>query len=138
MLDLFAGSGALGIEALSRGAASVTFVENDPTAIGVVRSNVDACGLGDRATVVRSDAVRFLRSGAVAVDLALVDPPYSFDRWFELVAAVPASTIVIESDRVVELDSDWDVLRDRTYGDTVVRIASRAIPVPAPDQERNP
>src|SRR5918998_3417279 len=55
VLDLFAGSGALGIEALSRGAASATFVDHDPDALAAVRANLDGTGLADRATVVRAD-----------------------------------------------------------------------------------
>src|SRR4051812_34670940 len=78
VVDLFAGSGALGIEALSRGAEHVTFVDNDPKAIAVVRDNLAVTGLSDRATVVRGDALRQLPMVG-AVDLALLDPPYAFE-----------------------------------------------------------
>jgi 16S rRNA (guanine966-N2)-methyltransferase len=81
-LDLFAGSGAAGIEALSRGAAHATFVERDASAIRVIRANLERTGFAapDRATVVRADAVTWLRgparSAEPARDLAVVDPPY--------------------------------------------------------------
>ena len=81
-LDLFAGSGAGGIEALSRGAAHATFVERDPGAIRTIRSNLERTGLagGNRVLVVRGDAIGWLHDPARPqerpYDLALVDPPY--------------------------------------------------------------
>jgi 16S rRNA (guanine(966)-N(2))-methyltransferase RsmD len=80
VLDLFAGSGALGLEALSRGAASCRFVERDTQALGAIRENVEALGEHARATVERGDAMRVLRRAAAAgerYDLILVDPPYA-------------------------------------------------------------
>ena len=77
VLDLFAGSGALGLEALSRGAAEVTFVENDPRAIAALRKNLATLGGDDRATIVRTDAVRFVTGlAADAFEIAFADPPY--------------------------------------------------------------
>jgi 16S rRNA (guanine966-N2)-methyltransferase len=76
-LDLFAGSGAGGIEALSRGAAAAVFVERDPEALRVIAANLAATRLADRATVVRSEAISWLgSSGAAAFDVVLLDPPY--------------------------------------------------------------
>jgi 16S rRNA (guanine966-N2)-methyltransferase len=79
VLDLFAGSGAAGIEALSRGAGSATFVERDGTAIRVIEDNLRATGLaGPAATVVRADALAWLAAAPEAVfDLVIVDPPYA-------------------------------------------------------------
>jgi 16S rRNA (guanine966-N2)-methyltransferase len=79
VLDLFAGSGAAGIEALSRGAAAATFVEKDPAAAAVVRTNLKATRLDDRATVVPVDAIRWLDGGPFEApfDVAIVDPPYA-------------------------------------------------------------
>jgi 16S rRNA (guanine966-N2)-methyltransferase len=122
VLDLFAGSGALGIEALSRGAAAATFVDSDAAALACIRANLATSGLDDRATVVRADAVGWL-AGAPPHDLALLDPPYRFDRWPELLGAVAADLVVIESDRPVDLPEGWEVVRDRRYGSTVVRVA---------------
>jgi 16S rRNA (guanine(966)-N(2))-methyltransferase RsmD len=78
-LDLFAGSGAAGIEALSRGAASATFVERDAGAASVIDGNLRATHLADRATVIRHDAARWLDGGPFAApfDLVVVDPPYA-------------------------------------------------------------
>ena len=80
VLDLFAGSGALGLEALSRGAAFCLFVDHDPAAEAAVLANLGALGLGDRARVLRRDASRLgARSSAdgPAFDLAFLDPPYT-------------------------------------------------------------
>jgi 16S rRNA (guanine966-N2)-methyltransferase len=130
VLDLFAGSGALGIEALSRGAASATFVDADARAVAVVRANLEATGLADRATVVRSDARRFLDGGERRFDLALLDPPYAFsdDDWAALLGSLDAAVAVVESDREVALPAPWEVLRSKRYGGTVVLLAGRTGP----------
>ncbi len=74
VLDLFAGSGALGLEALSRGAASATFVESDPAAVKVIERNLEKLGLDGR--IVRSDAARHLARTDERYDVVFVDPPY--------------------------------------------------------------
>src|SRR5437879_4960332 len=79
VLDLFAGSGAIGIEALSRGAAHVTFVDREPRGLAILRQNLDALGLKERAHVVRGDVVRWLESSQTEVGqaaLVVLDPPY--------------------------------------------------------------
>ena len=78
VLDLFAGSGALGIEALSRGAATATFVEKDPYACKVINANLDS--LDFRGTVLQQDAVRAATSDRRTYDLILCDPPYGYDH----------------------------------------------------------
>ena len=123
VLDLFAGSGALGIEALSRGAARAFFVENDRLALAVLRENLETLGLAERATVVPADATAFLPR-AQPYDLLLLDPPYTFDRWPELLGGVRDSVVAIESDREVELPEAWVAHRVRRYGGTVVTLAS--------------
>ena len=126
VLDLFAGSGALGVEALSRGAASATFVDNDRAATEVIRQNVDSADVADRATVVRSSAERFCADHTdTSYDLAFLDPPYDFDNWARLLAIVPARTVVIESDRNVDAGDGYAMLRQKRYGGTVVAIARR-------------
>ena len=76
VLDLFAGAGTLGIEALSRGAAHATFVERAPRAIAALRKNLETTGFTGRATIVPADAVAFL-SGPVRADIAFCDPPFA-------------------------------------------------------------
>ena len=124
VLDLFAGSGALGIEALSRGAARATFVDEDPRVLAVVRANLAATGLDGSARVVGSDALRYLAEEAGAVDVALLDPPYRFDdgAWARLLPALDAPLAVIESDRCIEVGERWEVLRSKRYGGTVVTL----------------
>ena len=124
VVDLFAGSGALGIEALSRGAAAATFVDHDPVALASVRANLAATGLAGAATVVRSDASRFVASGPGRFDLALLDPPYDFEgtSWSGLMDVLDAGLAVLESDREVAFGSRWEPLRVKRYGTTVVTI----------------
>jgi 16S rRNA (guanine966-N2)-methyltransferase len=129
VLDLFAGSGALGIEALSRGAAAATFVDHDAEALAAVRANLDVTGLAERATVVRGDAERWL-AGAGRFDLALLDPPYATDdeTWARLLTALDAEVAVLESDRPVPPPGDWSILRSRSYGASVVVLARATRP----------
>jgi 16S rRNA (guanine966-N2)-methyltransferase len=87
VLDLYAGSGALGLEALSRGAASATLVENDVLAVAAIRGNVAALGL--EATVVDLDVDRFLAGAPDAYDVIVLDPPYELDVDPVLEALVP-------------------------------------------------
>jgi len=119
--DLFAGSGAFGIEALSRGASHATFVENDRDALRAIAANLDTTGLGDRATVVRGDASTF----STAVDVAFVDPPYAFDGWPALLEVIQADLAVLESDRELDVGAKWLVNKVRRYGSTVVTVAQR-------------
>lgn len=131
-VDLFAGSGALGLEALSRGAAHVSFVDDDPRALAAVRSNRDTLGFADRATVVPGDARR-VAAGLGPVDVGLCDPPYSFDQWPALLDALRCEVVVLESDRAIEPGPGWAILRVRTYGSSVVTIAHRHPPAIAGD-----
>src|SRR6187455_2186671 len=86
--DLFAGSGALGIEALSRGAEHCVFVERDRTALRALEANLDALGLRSRARVVTSDVMTVV--GSIDADVVFADPPYDFDEWQRLLEAVRA------------------------------------------------
>ena len=133
VLDLFAGSGALAIEALSRGAAAATLVERDTRAVEVIRANLAALGLGeDEARVVHAPARAALRDASArrdAYDLVLLDPPYrdapALGRELsEALPAVlaPAARVVAESDRRTPLALELPVIRERRYGDTLIRI----------------
>ncbi len=134
VLDLFAGTGALGLEALSRGAAHAVFVERNPRALRALEQNIDGTGT-DRAavTVVRADAVDWLarRVGHDSFDLALLDPPYDFAAWAELLAVLPVALAVIESNRDVTEEvtgAAWEIVRHRRYGATVVTMVRRLPP----------
>ena len=122
VLDAFAGSGALGIEALSRGAERCTFVERDREALQVLRANLETCRLGpDRATVVAGDA--HLSTGSF--DLVLLDPPYRFDGWNALLGGLDAEVAVCESGAPLPPTDGWSVVREKAYGATVVTILRR-------------
>jgi 16S rRNA (guanine(966)-N(2))-methyltransferase RsmD len=130
VLDLFAGSGALGIEALSRGAASATFVDSAAAAIRAVTANLGA--VGAEAEVRRADARRFLGSASAAArqyDLVFLDPPYRLATGLGdvLTAALPGvlapgAAVVAESDRRTPLELALPILDERRYGDTLIRI----------------
>jgi 16S rRNA (guanine966-N2)-methyltransferase len=123
VLDLYCGSGALGIEALSRGAARATFVDRDAAAVAATRANLAATGLEGRAEVVPADAVRFCREHRGGrFDLAFADPPYELDEWDALLETLPAGLAVLESDREPALPPGWRLLRTRRYGGTVVTL----------------
>ena len=119
VLDLFAGSGALGIEALSRGAARATFVERDRGALEALRANLAALGLADRSTVVVGDALRHTDG---RWDLVLLDPPYAFEGWDELLGRLDAAVVVCESAAAVQAPAGWRLARVKRYGSTVVTI----------------
>ena len=121
VLDLYAGSGALGLEALSRGAATAAFVELNPPSLRALEANIEALGVGGRATVHRGDALRFAeRLPTGAFDLALADPPYSRDDAARLVALfrrTPFARILsVEHSAAERLDGD----ETRRYGDTAL------------------
>ena len=128
VLDAFAGSGALGIEALSRGALHATFVETGRDALAALRENLETLQLGAQGRVVPGDALAHLERIAAegeVYDLVLLDPPYGFDQWDELLAAVPVGArVVIESDREVVVPDSWEVHRRKRYGGTVVTLAT--------------
>jgi 16S rRNA (guanine966-N2)-methyltransferase len=122
VLDLFAGSGALGLEALSRGATQCDFVELSARSLAAVRANIDKLGAGDAARVIRADALKFVgRLESNAYDLAFADPPYGLDlgsriaeRWLE----VPfASILSVEHGAKERMPAGGDV---RKYGSTAL------------------
>jgi 16S rRNA (guanine966-N2)-methyltransferase len=133
VLDLFAGSGALGIEALSRGAASAVFAERDAAAAAALRDNLTALAIGPpEGELRRGDALRALQSArerGETYDLVFIDPPYrrAPDWGPELSALLPpllapAARVVVESDRRLPLELDIDVELQRRYGDTSITI----------------
>jgi 16S rRNA (guanine966-N2)-methyltransferase len=133
VLDLFAGSGALGIESISRGATYVTLVDSSPAATGAIRRNLKALGVD--AEVRRQRASAFLeqaRNEHRQYDLVFLDPPYRLASRLgpQLGAALvpvlaPGARTVAESDRRAPLDlAPLTLLDERHYGDTLIRIYS--------------
>ena len=131
VLDLFAGSGAIGIEALSRGAAGVTFVDREPRGLAILRQNLEVLDLKSRAQVVRGDVVRWLESSPDQLKQAVfvfMDPPYEdpvLDRALKAIDRGSASaTVVVEHSRRQELPAlnRMHVDRQRRYGDTMVSV----------------
>lgn len=128
VLDLFAGSGQLGIEALSRGAAHCTFLDCDPGAVKVVRANVKAAGLLERADVHAGEAVSFLRTAGEQYHIVLLDPPYrhgTLEQILPLVDAVtlPGGTVLCESERDARLPEQCGELtmkKQYRYGTVLV------------------
>lgn len=133
VLDLFAGAGGLGIEALSRGAAQAVFIERDERAVRALRANLDSLGIGSEHAHVRraevTAALRAARKAAETYDLVFIDPPYSRARDLgrHLERLLPSlleagARIVVESDRRAPMGLDVALERERTYGDTLIRI----------------
>ncbi|MBO0728218.1 MAG: 16S rRNA (guanine(966)-N(2))-methyltransferase RsmD [Acidimicrobiaceae bacterium] len=130
VVDLFAGSGALGIEALSRGARSAVFVDDDRDAVAAVEANLQVLGpAAARAVVRRADAVTYARD-AEPVDVAFADPPYAWDDWPALLSALSgrAGLLVAESDREREAGPGWETVKIKRYGSTVVTVMQPAHP----------
>jgi len=129
VVDLFAGSGAMGIEALSRGAATCAFLERDRKALDSIRHNIKTLQLTDNTTVLSGDVM----TNVVAlrnVDLVLADPPYDFDRWADLLTVLnlviaPSGVVVTESGREIQPPEGWQAIRSKRYGRAWVAFLQR-------------
>jgi len=132
MLDLFAGTGAIGIEALSRGAARVDFVESDRAMADILEKNLTACGFHGRAEVYRMDAFKFLKQIRQPYDLIFADPPYHAWHLKKLLPAVergamisPDGLLIVEHFRRIALPNPVGklrIFRSYEYGDTVLTL----------------
>jgi 16S rRNA (guanine966-N2)-methyltransferase len=132
VLDLFAGSGALGLEAWSRGAEAVTFVEQHPAVWKILRKNVDALAGAPpgRTECVKADALKWLERAGERFDLVLADPPYDLPDAMRLTlqgiaghSVLTGKGVVVyelRSSGTVDIPDGWKVLRDKTYGKTRV------------------
>lgn len=133
VLDLFAGSGSLGIEAISRGADHVTFVETDRSAHACIVNNIEHLGFNSQATVLRSDVLRWVSSLRGPVDLVFADPPYQFTEWKPLLDALRPrladddAIIVMETGSVPEIGEEWTIVRQQRYGATVMTLLTRSV-----------
>ena len=138
--DLYAGSGALGFEALSRGAVHCTFVERDRAALSAIEENRARLGVRDRTRVKSGDPVTMAAS--IEADLVFADPPYGFDDWPRLLAGLPttASFVVAEAAGEVTAPPGWEATRAKRYGRTWVTFLARGdrpAPVPGPSATRD-
>jgi 16S rRNA (guanine966-N2)-methyltransferase len=132
VLDLYAGTGVLGVEALSRGASTLVSVERSPRTLARLQANLEALGLADRARVLADDAPRAVRRLAASgerFDLVLLDPPYAGDELDRALEALGASGILASNGRVVAERSrrhsvpavaGLRVIDERRYGDTTI------------------
>ena len=136
--DLYAGTGAMGIEAISRGAGSVVFVDTDGAACALIHENLKICGWGatEAVRVRRLDALRWLRTETEQYDILLADPPYKkgFPETFlaalaETEVLAPEGIVVLESDArqsLPEKQGNLYLLKDRVYGDTKISYFTNA------------
>jgi 16S rRNA (guanine(966)-N(2))-methyltransferase RsmD len=132
VLDLFAGSGQLGLEALSRGAKQAYFVDHSPKSLSVVRENIAAAGFAEQAEVIQTEATAFLRSLAPTVqfDLVFLDPPYRHDTIQEILPLLdgkltPDGKIICEHERELTLPdsiSVWKKKKTYTYSSIAVTV----------------
>ena len=134
VLDLFAGTGALGIEALSRGFETAVFVERDRVALGIIRENLSRCGYESRCRVEEKDAFRFLEvlDAAAPFALVLLDPPYGKQLVIESLERLARTRWVLDDGRIVcegerdlelpELVGTFERAKHKRYGDTSVHI----------------
>ena len=133
VLDLFAGSGQMGIEALSRGARSCVFVENAADAAAVVKKNLQATKLTDRGTLLQRDALDFCRHPMGKFDLVFLDPPYAAGLLDSVLPAVTTlvnrgGTIICETAPETELPEtvgEFTLVRDKRYGKSRIRLYRR-------------
>ncbi|MBQ4087997.1 MAG: 16S rRNA (guanine(966)-N(2))-methyltransferase RsmD [Clostridia bacterium] len=126
VLDLFSGSGALGIEALSRGAKHAVFVDNNSTSLSVTKQNLEATRLSDLAETVQSDSIRYLKTTSKTFDIILIDPPYQAGLYDEVLSLIyernllnPDGLMIVESalDDAPQIPSGrYSEVRDKKYG----------------------
>ncbi|WP_170479527.1 16S rRNA (guanine(966)-N(2))-methyltransferase RsmD [Ruegeria arenilitoris] len=134
VLDMFAGTGALGLEALSRGAAHVTFVEDGRVAQGIIRKNIDLTNSHDRTDLIRRDATRLGENASAAYDLIFLDPPYGKALGQKAInAAVPGGWIandallVWEEGAPMTAPQGFTLYDTREYGDTHIALMWRDV-----------
>ena len=103
-------------------ANAATFVDHDRPALDAVKVNLVTTGLYARASVVQADVLEWLTT-ASPYDVAFADPPYAFSEWPSLLGRLRADLVVLESNREIEVEGAWKVLKSKHYGGTVVTMA---------------
>ena len=134
VLDLFAGSGQMGIEALSRGASGAVFIDADPRALACIKQNVKACGFAERSAVLRSDAVSYLQRTTERFDIAFLDPP---DRHDILPQILPLLAEKMQKNGIIVCEHEpecklserilyFDLQKQKKYGKIIISIYRNA------------
>lgn len=121
VVDLFAGSGALGLEALSRGATTVTFVDSSRNSLSALRKNVETLGVSDQTSIIQSDVGGFLRQTALKADIVLCDPPYDRPDLEALITdamkiVLPDGFLILEHAAQYAFDDHDYFVTSGTYG----------------------
>ncbi len=135
ILDLFAGSGAMGLEALSRGSHKAMFVDNNKNAIGCIEKNIKAAKAEDRSTVLQSDALKFLQSCNDKYDLIFLDPPY-FDGLYASVLNMIEKKDILSENGLIIVEWDYEngftdklgcfqVFKEKKYGRVGITVLKR-------------
>jgi 16S rRNA (guanine966-N2)-methyltransferase len=128
VVDLFAGSGSLGIEALSRGASYATFVDQNAQAVEIVRGNLASIGIQE-ARVTKTQVETFITAMA-PVDFVFIDPPFAYtdEQWTFLLAHAKGRAMFCESNRDITplIGREWLIVRARVYGDSFIYLLERA------------
>lgn len=121
--DLYAGSGALGIEALSRGAEHCTFIDSDRRALSAIHENIASLGITGRTRVMSGDVLVMV--SRIDCDVAFADPPYDFTEWPRLLDRLTAGLLVAEAAAAVDAPPTWEQRRVKRYGRTWVTLLER-------------
>lgn len=137
VLDLFAGSGQLGIEALSRGASHCVFVDKNPAAAAVIKENISDCGLNGQARVLNMDSIEYLKAAKSGLDIVFIDPPYRSGLVQKALEDItpklaPGAIVVCEHEKELTLDDEYNELKLHKrykYG----KIAVTVFKLPSPE-----
>ncbi|MEO8167888.1 MAG: 16S rRNA (guanine(966)-N(2))-methyltransferase RsmD [bacterium] len=137
VLDLFAGSGGLGIEALSRGASHATFVENDQDAAHFIEQNISMIGCEEEAILIETDALSFIKRCTETFDLVFADPPYKFEETADIPQMIfsrnmisPHGYLLIEHSKELRFDSTslYSAGPEKRFGKTLVTFFRHQLP----------
>ena len=135
VLDLFSGSGSLGIEAISRGAQAVTFVDISQNSLTILRKNLTAIKVVEPYSIVKRDVIRFLKQNTASFDLVFADPPFKWNQFNEMISLTlkpenlnAEGILVIESEKSHNINWDgenFSVFRQKTFDRSVITFLSR-------------
>lgn len=147
VLDLFAGSGSLGFEALSRGAARAVFIDNNSEALDVIEANARTLGCEDRTLVISDDALRYAGRGNGSFDLIFADPPYRYEQILDLPSLIfrngllkTGGFLIIEHSKYSRFEStqEYRLAVQKQFGTTRVSFFTHPEPSPESQEESRP